>query len=1028
MKVALLQLSDIHIQSDKDFIIKYKDHFCRSCKALINECTKLIVVITGDIAYSGSREQYEIAYKWLKECEAFWRREALYLNTVEYIAVPGNHDCDFSQNSAIRASLAVVHSSDDEIDEKDIESMFLSPQANFWDFYSRLRGEKLRPDISWVHEVLLKQDYHIVFHCYNSAFLSQLNEKVGGLIIPKNKFIEAKQINNQGIVIALYHHSTGWLNPNTQLNNKKAFESHIFSTSDVAMCGHEHSSQGRIVSSLSDYRELIYLESPAFQYSNTSLYSLIMLDTDESFLVHHQFEYSHREESYLSCDEPALLNIHKKQSGILFTATWEHKLGDISIPLKHTKKAILRLSDIFVFPDLDPLSYVDGECMQYVDSENLLEDSFIPEQVVFLEGENQAGKTSLLRMLYSQWYKRGVYPIMLSGQKIMHYNIDNYIKSSYKEQYQHKKYSYSLYQQLDRSKKIVFIDDFDKSSINDEHKSKLLTLLLLHFDKVIVTSNIQMDAHSILLDLRNTGNLKRFKIIPLGCRKRNALIEKWIRLGEDPMTLDEQYCLEQVKNAYDSIYSLMGQQLIPSYPVFVLSLLQGLNNMFDKFDTSQTSYAFCYNALIIASFVKSGMEKENIDGVLRFLSEFAYYRYGECADKRYFDQSEFDAFCTSYKKDYIIPYSPESLLQNLCKADIIRSEDGYSYSFTYRYIFYYLIAQKISRLVNDNNADGLVRHLCDNLHKEREANILIFLVFLNGTGKQLDDVLLASMLPFEDQQPITLNTNDPLFKSINDVVDAIKSDVMRRDVNPKENREEALRNSDQLQGRMETEGVNAYPTEKDFEENSHLRDISSAVKVVQILGQIVRNQKNTLKKEELLKLIEEAYNVCFRSISFFGTLIEELKGDITEHFVNSQQGRCYSRGDELQRKIHQLLHMLLFRQCLASFSSLSRAIGMGNLHELYQEVATRMGTPAAKIISFTINTYHNRMKIKDLEELVSEYRNNPVVMKIIKLRVLNYVYNNYVKFDQCQKIGQVCGLKLIDSPTILASSNRVKKR
>ena len=45
MKIAVLQLSDIHIVSNQDFILKHKDEFWRSCKHLINECTKMLIVI-----------------------------------------------------------------------------------------------------------------------------------------------------------------------------------------------------------------------------------------------------------------------------------------------------------------------------------------------------------------------------------------------------------------------------------------------------------------------------------------------------------------------------------------------------------------------------------------------------------------------------------------------------------------------------------------------------------------------------------------------------------------------------------------------------------------------------------------------------------------------------------------------------------------------------------------------------------------------------------------------------------------------
>ena len=656
-----------------------------------------------------------------------------------------------------------------------------------------------------------------------------------------------------------------------------------------------------------------------------------------------------------------------------------------------------------------------------MDSEELLENT-IAERIIFLEGENQAGKTSLLRMLCLSLHQKGIYPIMVFGGEIKHYNISQQLKNLYKDQYQHKKFNYEQYTQLDRNKKVLLIDDFDKSPVSNEFKSKLLAQLLCNFEKIIVTTNIQMDVRSILLDLNNTENLKRFKILALGCRKRNALIEKWVRLGEDVITFNEQCFLDRVKDTYDNISTLLGQQLIPSYPIFILSLLQGLNQVLDKFETSQTSYAFCYNSLIISSLINSKMEKENISGVLRFLSEFAYYHYLEHTERRYFNKDEFQSFYTTYKENYYARYSTDSLLQNLCKADIFRKEDNSNYAFSYKYIFYYLVAQKISQLINDNKAEGLVQRLCENLHKEREANILIFLVFHNGTGKQLEDILFASMLPFEEQQPISLDVNDPLFKGISNIVDNIKSDVMIQNINPKENREATLKNSDEVQRRFDAE--DQYPTEKDFEENTHLRDINNTFKIIQIIGQISKNQRHTLTKEDLLRLIEESYNVCFRSISFFGTLIEEAKEEITEHFVNSNKNKYQVKETELRSRVHKLLHMLLFQQCLASFSNLSRAVGMSNSHDLFEQVATRIGTPAAKIISFTINTYYNKMNIVDLEELVKEHRNNPVVMEIIKARVVNYIYNNYVDFKQCQRIGDICQLKLVNSARGLINPHR----
>lgn len=304
-----------------------------------------------------------------------------------------------------------------------------------------------------------------------------------------------------------------------------------------------------------------------------------------------------------------------------------------------------------------------------------------------------------------------------------------------------------------------------------------------------------------------------------------------------------------------------------------------------------------------------------------------------------------------------------------------------------------------------------------NLHKEQEANILIFMVYHNGTEKQMEDLLFASMLPFEDYKPVTLEINDPLFASINDIVDGIKSDVMLQNVDPHRNRDIALKKSDDIRRKYEIDNQQV-PSEKDFEENACLRDLNNTFKIIKILGQIVKNQMETLKKEQILKLVEESYNVCFRSVSFFCTLIEESKEEIIQFLLDKYKDKSNIEETKLLTRVHELLHMLLYHQCLNSFANLARSVGTSNVPEIYNEIARRFDTPAAKIISFTINTYYNKMRIKDLEELVDEYKNNPVAMEIIKARVLNYVYNNYVDYSKRQEIGQICNLRLIDNAAI----------
>ena len=622
------------------------------------------------------------------------------------------------------------------------------------------------------------------------------------------------------------------------------------------------------------------------------------------------------------------------------------------------------------------------------------------------------------------WFKDGVFSLLLRGKDIKHYNINDLCKCAYKQQYQNKISSYELFMQLDRNKRILIIDDFDKSLINAENKSKLLDNALCNFEKIIITKDQQIDLRNLLLYANHTEDTKLFRILSLGCQKRNLLIEKWIRLGQDEMILSDEMLLDQIKRTYDQISVLLGQQLIPSYPVFILSLLQGLNQAIAHFDVSKTSYAYCYNSLIIASLLKSGTDKEKINGVMKFLCEFSYSHYDRKRNNKFFSINEFNSFYQDYQTDYNVPYSKEKLLSTLDNAGLIRSVDGDSYSFAYKYVYYFLVAQKISNLINENKADGIVQDLCNNLHKEQEANILIFLVYHNGTEKQMEDLLFASMLPFENYEPITLDLDDPLFQGVNDIVDDIKTKVLLENVDPKQNREISLRESDKMHRQIEKRH---HPTEEELESNSCLRDLNNTIKIIKILGQIVKNQIETLKKNQIIKLLEESYNVCFRSIAFFSTMIESSKDEIIDYLIEENKKKNIINEEQIRIRVQKLLHVLLYQFCLQSFTNLSRSVGTSNVPDIYDTIADKFGTPAAKIISFTIKTYYNKMHLADLEKIVLEYKNNPVVMEIVKARVLHYVYNNYVDSTVRQKIGQLCQLKLVDNGVILKNYKNKKK-
>lgn len=1004
MKVGIIQLSDIHLKEGKNLVVDYKEAFQRACATYLRDCVKVIIVVSGDIAYSGKKEEYNIAYSYFKDCEAYLKKEAKWINSIDYVLVPGNHDCDFSRDEDIRNLVISQASTEDELTKQGYVKQGLAPQQNFWEFYDRLLGYKPHSPISYQIEIPLLIDKKITFHCYNTSFLSHLEEKEGSLIVPTNYYL-FKDINHKNIAISVFHHNPAWLSTKTPENNKKSFESHLLKEDDIVMCGHEHSSQHLEVSEIETSDQIEYLESPAFQIDGSSSFNIIELDTDTNKLINVSLTLDAKKNVYVNSKESEIRLIEKIK-GINLRDEFANQLNSIDIPLKNSYKSDLRLTDIYVYPDLEPLVDLDTKVIQYTDA-SVLSTSRETATIIFIEGDNQSGKTSLIKMTFMSMIQKSLFPLLVKGKDISHPKIDQLIKSTYKSQYNNKDYSFNEYKQLNIDKKVLFIEDFDESALNGEGVHVLLEDLKKQFGKIIITISPSYKNEPFLVSL-GKDDIKYYHLKSLGYEKRNQLIEKWFYIGKDRYTINQVEVERKIKLTFDQISNLLGEEYMPSYPVFILSLLQSLDNSLKNFDLEKTSYGYCYYSLIIAALLKNGVTQDKVEGIIQFLSKLAFSMYEKPADS--FTREEYHNFYADYVQSYRASYHEERLIDILVKSYILKDSDE-SYNFSYKYIFYYLIAASISKITDTSRLKAIINKLCENMHREKEANILIFLVNQNIIPDVIQDLIFYSWLPFEDFKPITLNTNDRLFSQIKNIANEIKVDVMRNDVNPHEERTKELKQRDR---EKEKAGDTPFISEEEIDKNKDLRDISSSIKIVRILGQIIKNQKYTFKRDKLVMLVEQAYNVSFRTIAFFSDTMGKSKVDIVDLLKQKHKNITNEDATKIEDRVSRVLQSMLYRFCLDNFSNVSASVGAPDMADLFIDAARDMNTPAAKIVSFTINTYYNKMKISDLEAIMQEFKNNPVATEIIRARVMSYVYHNYVSRDERQKIGNICKFRLVD--------------
>lgn len=518
MKLAIIQMSDLHITSENDYIVKSSRTLARASAQILNECDNAVFVVTGDIVDKGNVSNYQWAKKVFKDFQDEIGKEAN-IAKWDYVIVPGNHDLDFSMDVPFRNMVIKDTLEHGAVSRIEFEDEALKPQEAFWKFYSELTSCEYPNRISYKKEFAINQHSSLEFHCYNTALLSTIDEQPQSLLIPENNFLEYNdtQKERNDIVISVFHHKTGWLTTRGDRNNRHQFSEHIQKQSHILMCGHEHQHERKQVSDLDNKDSVLYLEGDSLQQGEEQSFTIIVFDeNDLSNINLYAFVVDAKNDKCLLTDEKKLV-ITRHEHSFAFSNTFYEQLHSIDAPIKHPRKSPLLLDDVFVYPDLEPLSgnMDDDRVYTYIDSKELFSYNDATK-VIILEGESQCGKTALVKILISQCYHRSIYPVLLHGKDIRNIKIKPLLSKAYNSQYDITLKNYQDYCVIERQKRVVFIDNLDKSSLNTFGVKEIISSLLKNYDKIIITTSESIDIGGIISTGTDKMDIITYSVHSLG--------------------------------------------------------------------------------------------------------------------------------------------------------------------------------------------------------------------------------------------------------------------------------------------------------------------------------------------------------------------------------------------------------------------------------------------------------------------------------------------------------------------------------
>lgn len=1027
MKTMLVHISDIHVRPDKNKIIGRIEQLIKAvyAEAITLEIDIFFIVITGDIAFSGKNAEYRVALDFLTDLKD--KLAAKTSKKIHFIVTPGNHDCDFDKETSARKMLIEKVYQDMNKIELGIDESITSPcllvQKEFHDFREVIHDSTPKiffDGLCWIYDFPF-ENYNIQFRCYNTAWISQKTEKQMLLWYPINIVAKALSENNiiaEGIVVSLFHHTYTWL----RADNARDFKKYIENSSDVILTGHEHDAsiytKNEVGIGTTEYLEGGVLQEHGQE--ELSSFNLLIIDLENKKQTKKKLEWN-GELFSVKYQSENWEDFHRDK--IMLRRQYENNnnfynfLTDLGLNLYHPRKELL-LEDVFIYPNFREHAYED-KIEKYTRSRILGNEilSRLGHKYILFFGPEKCGKTSLAKTLYVEIKKKGLVPLLLSGEEIKSANRADFAKlidTSFSMQYSPN--ISEKYKQLEPEKKILIIDDFHNARINTKGKTILLEYINPQFCTLIIFGNELVRIDELLnKDSKAPSSFlfKHFEILEFNHTLKNKLIEKWLTIGRE-YEIDEKELALTIIKTEDILNTILGKNIVPTYPIFILTLLQILEAG-KPIDTSHGAYGYFYQVLITDALNRTSTTLD-LDTKQTYLSVIAFRMYEqngkECELTDEEIRSVHEYYCRQYRKVQF-----NDIMQDLILCNVIEHNDyNGTYRFKYSYLYYYFSAKYFNDNISNNDIKKHILEIVGKVYNENNANIIMFLSFFCKDPFIISEMLRASKDIYNDVAPIDLSKGTDF---LNPFYDEIEITLNEDDLDETEHRKHLLEVRDEFEDIQKNENKEDIQAESNGNDSDNalesMRKINLAFKTIQILGQIIKNFPGSTPQSDKIEIVEECYSLGMRTINnifiLFKDNLEGILNGIGE--IISKHGHIEDH-QQLLNRARKIVFFMLETITAGTIKRISESLGSDKLEDTFDEVRKRNDNVVSFLfIDLEIALEHSgafpESSLKKLQSIVKKYVFPNVQLKLM---ILDHLYFYPLDIKYKQKICSIVGISI----------------
>ncbi|MDR0191365.1 TIR domain-containing protein [Pseudomonas yamanorum] len=677
-----------------------------------------------------------------------------------------------------------------------------------------------------------------------------------------------------------------------------------------------------------------------------------------------------------------------------FSESHSQWLDDTEVTLVHRKVSKVGLSNIYVPPDLVVFTKnLNNRVRRSISSATLLSVS----KFALVIGEEQSGKTSLVKALCIAARDSGKLSVYLKGSEIRSSDVTALIDRRISEQYS----DVAKAKKVSSNNVSVFIDDLHLNGLNKKHLGQLLSLLKTTYATVTLLAKDTF--RYIIPDHDQLDDFSLYQINDFGNVKRNQLIEKWVSLGVEE-SIEEGEMYRESDEISQKINSIIRKKLLPSKPIFLLSILQMLE-AYTSQRLDMTSHGHCYQSLVYQALERIQVKQKEIDKYMNVLTELAWAQYQNAGNA--LTISGLAHFYDNYANEYL-SVDRAKVTEDLLNCSILSMSDELV-SFKYPYIYYFFTAKKIADSFSKSDSiKAEIKKLLDGLHREDYANIIIFITHHTKEAWILDEIEMCLMQLFSDNKAATLKAQDTFF------LEEFIKDIPRLIIEEREVQKERQRHQQSLEEDQHNEVEDGRKLPEGFQdENDLFANINKVFKGSELIGQIVRNRNASLNKPELTNLLKEAYSCGLRFLQFFIDISDLAKEEVIQSIAQQIKENPSQTNLAIEKEAKSSFLFFTFSAIYAIIRKIASSTGCVEAEEIFRSIEEEWPTPAVKLINQAIVLdFHKRVDVEVLENLANEFKGNVVCDRILKEIVVQHIYMFPVDYKDKQRISEILKLPM----------------